>query len=1056
MIFPWLRELQVQLLDPRRFKLGGARKRRRSVHSQATTLVEACEARVLLSAVSVGDRSEDATTPDDIASSPDYFAVISTSPVGDDISQFEDDFSTYEDGWYESIDESFSEAVETQNDPNQTGGTGDGTAGDGGNGNDQSQGTSTSSGQTDEATDGYQSLLGQIVSGLAGGSTTDSETDDSGDTTNADSGTDDTEPGSLFEFPEHIQFTDTQLPLEALGDDLIAAMPDGQSTFENITLTSSTATAPSEGDEPGVQAELTQTITTGQEWVSDSEWTIHQSVSDSWEQGTSHGESDVPGLTGNETYSITVINGTTTIESWSKTSSYRLAEGTIPDEEIPDDDDPFAVPHSWVESSTTPVDTKSTPVDAEAGEENESDGEAADEAGIETSESGSFTSYNTGIQTTITTTEITLDDGTVALQRTFSVSWYAGFSYRDGGTLGHDVLDEENNDGGSDSSADDATVTISGSYTIYVSASIGGHFTVTTVSIKDTGAALPDEGSTSAGFALSAQAGGTLDFTTTVEVDESSGDASAGTDEKNFVSLKDTQKTAGRVGLSFWAAGSTADDEESPADDSAPENQNPEDGNADDGPKVGQQSAEEFLEENTSGIQFNFEVSGSSGTSKDHTIDIKTRTDTSVTTIQKSDVSSNDNNASFGFAAGTEDISLSLGAGGSTSANVSFHYETESWEDNGENTSDGVDDETLTVFEREDYSKVIDSSWSFEFSLGTDDGFVNENESSYFVSVASTLDLGDIFNGEKAGYKTTKVYVDYSDDVETTPDDQPLPDRENTITETFYSPDGTFVEVQDLGAPTGASGAPDSANDNGDQSPQELLDSYQSATQQLLHLQAMLNNETDPERQEWLQGLIAAQQQHVNNIAAQATAAGVTASQLSTAAQNAADNVAANPPDPIEPWEGGTTWMGIIPAVAGLALPPDFTVSLGAGGDLHMGIYHLAADLDVLQIGWDESTGNTSIGFGLSVGKGYGLGAEAGLGASLEITNQDHIDKLRGPGRLSGINTPGFGIGTTQTDPFHTTPIRGLWGSVGPTIGLSVFSIETWATGLTHNINFNF
>ncbi len=91
---------------------------------------------------------------------------------------------------------------------------------------------------------------------------------------------------------------------------------------------------------------------------------------------------------------------------------------------------------------------------------------------------------------------------------------------------------------------------------------------------------------------------------------------------------------------------------------------------------------------------------------------------------------------------------------------------------------------------------------------------------------------------------------------------------------------------------------------------------------------------------------------------------------------------------------------------------------------------------------------------GVSGGKGFGIGAEAGIGASFEFTNEDHVDKLRGYGRLDGVNTPWVSLGATNTDPFFVSPYEGGWIAFGPTFGGSVYSIQTASVGQTIEIGF--
>lgn len=886
MVFHWLNGLQNQLAKTQSRSLGRG-KRRRPHRSVAAVPVEACETRVLLSAVTAtADPTDYASLPDDLYDSPDYFDTASESPLGEEISGVEDEYSEYEDSWYESLDESYGEATTSQEEYNDSSYEYD---------DDQSEGSNEQSGEATETpkVGGYQSLIGQLLGGLSGGAEEGESSDSADEDTNNQSDTESESniSASALEFPEYIEFAAVELPLQSQTDDLFQITPAGTDSFSNETVTTSVATQPVESDDSTLEplsADLNQTIVQEQSWTSDTDWTVHQSVTDSFQQDSSDGNEDgsgiVPEITGTESYSITVINGTTTIETHSIASSTRLAEGNIPSDTVDDEngDNPYAIPQSWIEASSTPIALSSDSDDTES-----NSSESADDALDSESESGSFTSYNTGLTTTVTTTQIVLSDGTAAIQTSITMSWYAGFSWRTGGDIGNDLL-------GSGDETSGTTVDLSGDYKVFASASIGGHFTVTTVTAASNNEILPDEGSISAGFAVTAMAGGSLAFTTKFGRDASSGSIDNGTDTKDFVNLTDTQESSGRVGLSFWIAGSTADDEGS--EPGSNDSESGSDTTA--APKVGELSAEEVLATNKSGIQLNLEIEGSTGSSKDHTVESKVRPSEYVTvTSSYTELSSTNSNTSFAFAAGTEDISVSVGAGGDSSKNLTASYENLSTADNGENTSEGIDDETLIVFDRLTETEVSSSEWSANFSLGTGDGYQNEQSLSYDVTFTTVEDFGDIFNGQSAGYEITTVYVDYSPEDDPEESNEERPEREHTRTTRFYSPESSSTDFADLGQPDGSGGLDTAPTyDDGTKTPDQILADYRAQKEQLLRLQALLADpSTSPERKELLQDLIAKQEESLEEIIVAAGSAGITASQLEEE-DNAAEAALINDP----------------------------------------------------------------------------------------------------------------------------------------------------------------
>ena len=446
--------------------------------------MEVCEARILLtvttgtegqpSATDVVDTSyEDyystydteaseygSDSPDNPYSSVDYFDLASDSPVADEISEYEDEYYEYETYSEEQATETYSSVTDTTSYPDET--SVDGSTGD------------------DVLVPPTDPAVGDSPVG----------TDDPGvtDAAETDTGSDSGSTIVPFATSKSLGFDASAIPLYALRDSLFEVQPDGTASFNSVSTTVSSVDSPavdveaadgseSDGAQDGTTVEpidVASTVSMDQTYYGPGDWVISQSVSKTWGPSATAATEDAAGEaattevdaatadsnsevaedgawdaepvrgSGVETYSITIVNGTTTITTYSISESFSSG----------DEDD---IPAEWIATAAASVNDTDDDLEAEAADIAADDGAAAAGSDVAVTggivaddaspavqgtaadstvkkPKGGFTT-SSSMTTTITETKITLDDGQPGIRKTVTISWSASFSWHSGDTI---------------------------------------------------------------------------------------------------------------------------------------------------------------------------------------------------------------------------------------------------------------------------------------------------------------------------------------------------------------------------------------------------------------------------------------------------------------------------------------------------------------------------------------------------------------------------------------------------------------------------------------------
>jgi hypothetical protein len=484
---------------------------------------------------------------------------------------------------------------------------------------------------------------------------------------------------------------------------LFDVRPDGEMSFSNVTVV---APIGSEGaDEIATTSEndVSTIVTLEQTYNGVNDWVVHQSwaqtstgprqaTSDAadgsetgWSGGSeTSGESGsegalapttessptsstaspvAPRILGNESYSVTIINGTKTIRTWTLGGSYSVQAGSLAASESDDDAEPWAVPDSWVAAAATPVGNVTDSTAAGTWHSLRNDSGAASTTPDEDSSGVGFSTSGT-LSATVTETLVTRPDGSTAIERTTALTFSASLQLGVKAAWSIDRADVEQK-----MSADDEplppglTVDIGGSYQFWAKASIAGTLTAT-VTIPDEGllSLLNADFETSFRLGASAAAGGNFKSHQKLNLDSFSGTLADQTDEFQKIHVDNSTSGSGLVGMEFWVVASTEDgspdasnsdqsdnDSESEPTGSyletsdidvpvsnelaSPEPVSIEPDTVSDpvtkvakSSGVGTGSASSLTEGKGNGIQFSLEVSGSYESKKDEKFDSKQRT----------------------------------------------------------------------------------------------------------------------------------------------------------------------------------------------------------------------------------------------------------------------------------------------------------------------------------------------------------------------------------------------------------------------------------------------
>ena len=900
-------------------------------------LAEVCEERVLLTGDAVTDPADFANTPADYYTTGHYSDDAASGPLGDEYSGISDEYSEYESVYEQGVGDAYSDADEQSEDG-------------------QSENDAVDCGFTNN----LQGLLGDLLTDLGATSSDDDEQ-------NGDAAV------SPFAVPEYVELQSSQLPLLQIDEDFSAAAPQGTDTFSNTSDTQETISADAAGNVIP-ETLLTRTSIDEQLWTSSDEWQLTQAATNTFEtpQTVDSDGGTLPALTGAETHSVTVVNGTETIETHTITNRLRIAEGH---DAADTSDDVFQIPTAWLTrtASDGPL-TSST--------EQQNSGTA-------------YTLANTGLQTEVTTTQVELDDGTPATQKAVSISWYIEFSWRTSGNIGDNG--QNSSDAGNGASLPDgATAQLGIGYEIYASAPIGGHFTVTTVTAS--GDVLPTRTDTSWGFAVAAMAGGTITTTYSVNHDESSGNSEDGNDTYSFIDTTDTYTVGGSAGFDFWIAGSTAE-EESTADHTVgfwpgskhldqPTRENP---------KSGEASAQELLSEHRRGLQFTSSLQGGYNHSKDYNYRERTRDaqEESVTTTTLRDLGSSHSEGQVRVAAGTEEIVFSVSGTGQETVNEVSTYLSVDGGDNGQEEGD-----TLVFHDIEEYSNQSSSGWNWQLSLGGETQYQRDAEGEYDIDITLVTDNQVIHNGVSAGYRYEHEYRDYSDvDVLELAEGEAPPEKVDRLVEFFTGSEPNVIHDR---VPGGELPGQES------RSVEDIVADYRAAKEQQLRLQALAEMITDPELANYVAGQAALLGEIVGVITEEATTAGITQGELSAIDQELAQNVADNPPEVPEQWDGGEWGVSAITAGVFIGAAQGSAAAIDGAIPFYdpfedLGYYN--GENETLQ--WSQTLGGVSRNLLLAAGGTWAWNVSGGGQFSVIFTN--------GASRLAGVPLPhvSFAYGNT-------------------------------------------
>ncbi len=220
-----------------------------------------------------------------------------------------------------------------------------------------------------------------------------------------------------FGFQEEIAFPEATLPVEDYLDDLFAFTPTGTDSFSNTVVLEATPLidfTDSVGEDPFTaekETNATTTVTLSQDWTSADEWVVTQSITryfDSTEEGEHEsGKEDLIERTGFTTLTISVINGTQTIVTYTISDSFSYSNELVWDESKEPE-----------EGETTPNSPSGSPLNEEEEE-------------IKSNSSGNFSGgFESSTSMTITVSEslITLPDGRTARQYSVGYGTASSFS----------------------------------------------------------------------------------------------------------------------------------------------------------------------------------------------------------------------------------------------------------------------------------------------------------------------------------------------------------------------------------------------------------------------------------------------------------------------------------------------------------------------------------------------------------------------------------------------------------------------------------------------------
>jgi hypothetical protein len=701
-----------------------------------------------------------------------------------------------------------------------------------------------------------------------------------------------------FVMPAGVEFPQVAQPFESQQDNLFAVQPVGIDSFVNTaTITSEVGgvySSSSENNDAGSLplTGLTTIVTSEQTYNSPTDWIVHQSVNRNLEQdpnnatagSTASGDDSASpsgtdsgrqGRNSERTFSITVINGTTTITSLHLSDSFTFESGSIPGES--ESQDKFSIPQEWVQKALTSVNAGANSPNAYLGATTTGSNEPpVGDAAVDGS--GTFVKADYDFSVDVTKSLVTLDDGTPGIQYTLVISFSASFTARTGGQYS---IDESDLPPEMLSELAGMTVDAWGDYQLFIGGSVAGNFTATATLPLSVNLANADF-TTSFYLGASFQLGGNLNSHVKATKNESSGSAFDGTDEYERVTITQDSPKSGYFGASFWLGFSSDDDaSEGDTEDEGEYGAGESDGSdspASDDLVPGNQSATDLIGQKKSGVQFSLAINGSSSTTDKAKFESKSRTNGSdndryYEQILDSDNAARKSDAHFRIELGTEQLLIDFGTSGSDSVDV--EQELVNW-GYMQNSSMTEYQEVMTVGA---YKRTAESHYNFGLVVGGDDpglksggGFTVDEEAR------------DEEHWPTGVYITTETFHNHGGDVESD-----TPKRHRRVQQ-YPSENGMGVSIDFDNPATNMSMRPPRSLD-------DILTEYRDRQTQLARLQAELAETTDPGRQKYLQDAIGVQTAILATLTQEALEAGATQEQLNQIITEAQAAAAGDPID---------------------------------------------------------------------------------------------------------------------------------------------------------------
>ena len=379
-----------------------------------------------------------------------------------------------------------------------------------------------------------------------------------------------------LQFPANVKFQETSLSAMDESSDWTAFQPTGTS-HTTITTTASTAepvSVSTAGDSTGADgatsvdsdlfasspANLQTTVTTSEQYNSDSEWTVTQSYTNTfdttindWSAENDQAEQSnddqaqenvnlgVLTRTGIENVTVDIVDGVSRTITYTITDTVSYEVGTLPGEdENTTDEEKWSIPQQWIDSSRQSVNPEEAPEDQDDGpplmfSNWQADSESTDSGDItavnwETADTaaeqqnsgssgGRFRSSNS-LTFQVGETLVTMPDGATAKAYTFSFSTSSSMFSKVAGDPGFSLtfgtLTEDPSQGNG------IQVGISSSFFFFASASTSTSFTASAV-VPDGGSLLDLDISGAFAFAVSFMSGGTTEGSIGLQLQMSSG-----------------------------------------------------------------------------------------------------------------------------------------------------------------------------------------------------------------------------------------------------------------------------------------------------------------------------------------------------------------------------------------------------------------------------------------------------------------------------------------------------------------------------------------------------